>query len=161
MPSTPRIKVLPIFPGLLGQAWPFVGPLLLRGELECTPAGNSPESQMHGALNGLLAFVLKAHRGECIVWSIIDESKRKVIAALITEIRAEDGVKRLWVSRMAGEDIFTWGKALKETMAAHARQQGATAVRFWGRKALQRAYGDCSIIHTAENGTHLFEGADA
>lgn len=157
-----NIKVLPIFPGMLGQAWPFVGPLLLRGQIECTPAEGTPAEQMHASLTELNKFIAKAHKGECIFWTIIDEDKRKVVAAMISELLIHKGDRVIWVSRMAGENIMSWGKQLTKTLTEHATGQGAVAVRFWGRKALLRAYGcKVRVIQSADNGTHLFEGVAA
>jgi hypothetical protein len=161
MQSNHRIKVLPIHPGMLGRAWHYVGPLLLRGQIECTPQEGTPADQMQASLTELLNYVLKAHRGECIIWCVIDEDKRKVVSAMISEITVHDGDRVIWVSRMAGDGILSWGKELYKTFNDHAKEQGVSVVRFWGRKALQRAYGGVRIIKSDNGRTHLFEGAVA
>ncbi|MBS0244092.1 MAG: hypothetical protein JSS20_18125, partial [Proteobacteria bacterium] len=95
MPSNPKYRVECVHPALLGEMWPFIGPILLRGTLEAT------HGDMQEALTDLLSHVLAAHRGESVIWVAFDPTGAPA-AALITELIAEDGRKLVWVSRMAG-----------------------------------------------------------
>lgn len=153
------IKVVCIPPHMLGEMWPHIGGWLLKGQLAITP-------DMHAALLELLSYLLKVHAGRALAWIAVEEHSRRILAAMLSEIIAEGSDvpgrparKVIWVSRMGGEHILRWGHQLSETMAKYAKDEGADAVRFWGRKALLRAYTGCKIVGARDDGINLFERA--
>jgi hypothetical protein len=153
MPSKADIEIVCIPPNMIGDMWPHIGPLLLRGQLEIT----------RGDLKTAFVRTSIIAAGACEktmqVWAVFDNDDDRVIACMVSEIREEDGQRIVWVQGMAGEGITRWGKAMSDRMARFALDEGCDCYRFAGRKALLRAYRDVRIIGEHEDGVHLFERA--
>ncbi len=150
MASKADIKVVCVPPDMLEEAWPHVGPLLLKGQLEMT--GN-----MRQALRNLAGGLVEVLGRKVQVWAVCDDGAKRVLAAMASEIVVEDGRKVVWVTGMGGEKITRWGKPLSDRMAAFAKAEGCEAVRFAGRPALQRAYGSVRCVGEYGDGLLLFE----
>lgn len=151
MQSTRNIRLVCIPPPMLGDMWPHVGPYLVKGEYALT-------GSMHAALTDLNNVLKAVHMRRANVWAVMDDYEGRVIAGLITELYEDEGRRFLWVSRMGGERIQRWGHALSETMNDYAKAENADCVRFYGRKALQRAYKYARPIDQIDSNTYLYEG---
>lgn len=153
MQSADDIRCLCVPPHLLGEMWPHIGAHLLKGQLVVSGG------DLKTALVELTHLLLDAQEGICQLWVVIDDAGKRVLAAMVSEIKIEDGAKVVWVTRMAGEGIARWGGPMSDAMAAFAKAEGCTCYRFTGRKGLLRAYRDVRIVGEYAKGVHLFERA--
>lgn len=148
-----KIEIVCVPPSMLGEMWPHIGPLLLRGQGEVTP-------NLKEALKALGMTLFDAQDGKKQIWAVCDTLTNKCIAAMVSEIVIEDGCKVVWVTSMGGGRILEWGRPMSDRMAAFAKAEGCECYRFTGRKALLRAYSNVKIVGDHEtDGVHLFERA--
>jgi hypothetical protein len=133
--------------------WPHIGAHLLKGQLVVA------KGDLKEALVELTHTLLDAQEGLCQVWAVCDDAAKRVIAAMVSEIKIEGGERVVWVTRMSGGDIMRWGKPMSDAMAAFAKAEGCKRYLFSGRKALLRAYRDVRIVGQHAEGVHLFERA--
>lgn len=150
MRSNPDVKIACVAPALLGEMWPHAGPLLLKGQLRITP-------NMHTALTVLNDLLAKVHKGQAQVWVALVDGK--VAAAMLSEMYEDEGRRHVWVSRLGGERILAWGKALSDALTTYAKAENADGVRFYGRRALERAYRGVRVLDDLGNNTMLYERA--
>lgn len=153
MPSSAKIEIVCVPPDMIGPMWAHIGPHLLKGQLEIM------RGDLRAAMAALTIVIVAAQAGEKHLWAVIDDESKAVLAAMISEIREEDGRRIVWVTGMGGEHIMRWGKAMSDRMAEFAKAEGCEAYRFHGRKALLRAYRNVRIIGNHDAGVHLFERA--
>lgn len=154
MQSADRYKVCCVHPGHLGALWKECGPLLLRGQLECT------KGDMKRALLELCKDLEHAHLGKVQVWVIIDDQDKRMVSAFLTRIvEGDDGNKALWVEGMAGERILAWGKVASARMVQFAKDENCTHVRGVGRLALLKAYEQAKAVEKRPDGLIVYERA--
>lgn len=149
MKSEADIQIVCVPPHMLGEMWLHIGPLLLQGQLEIH--GNLRE-----AMKALSIHLLQAQDGAAQFWTVIDETEKRVVAVMISEI-IEDGDERVvWVTGMAGDHILRWGKPMSDRMAQFAKDEGCKCFRFCGRPALKRAYRDVHCIGIENDADDVF-----
>ena len=148
-------KIICIPPGMIEAAWPQIGPILIRGQLAAMPDHKAALADMAELLEAL-------GEGSAQCWVVIDDDAKQIVAAMISDITQDDDDRRVvFVSRMAGEGIAQWGKALSDRMVEFAKAEGCAAVMFYGRSGLAKVYSRVRAVGKHPSGVDLFERAVA
>jgi hypothetical protein len=106
-------------------------------------------------------LVLELMAGRKQLWLTFTTASGKPIAAWITTIHVEpDGPPWVSVSVLAGRNARLWAGQMSDRMAVFARAEGASCVRFFGRKGWLRLARNVRAIGV-HGETHVFERAVA
>lgn len=130
MPSS--VKMIAAPPWMLGDLWPKVGALLLRGVLTTE---TDPEFAYHDLKSVADGIIDESHQ----LWLVLREDPDEIIAAFCTSVLIEPGgTSVVYIHTLAGADLKTWGHLLAPTIDAFAKAEGARAVTYEGREAWSR-----------------------
>lgn len=113
-------------------------------DAEHTPAWPHIRSLLEPAVKRGDREMLRPHE---LVWVVLDGTE--IIAAATTRLTKDDTAEVLFVG---GRDHKRWLKPLDDTIAAWARDEGAKAVRAFGRKGWVRVLG-WDVLGTDEGST--------
>jgi hypothetical protein len=146
------MEVVCIPPDMLGAFWPLLEPWLIKGQLLLTPDLREAVLELRGMLDSV-------KKNRAWIWAVLEDATHRCHAAMFAELYLEGGEhKTLLISRMGGEKILRWGKALSKAINDYAKAEGCISVRFWGRRGLERAYKGAAPILDLGDNLYLYEG---
>jgi hypothetical protein len=137
------IHVVQVPPTMFADMLPHVGPCLLKG---LAPIDLTLEQVCDEVV-----------RGVAQLWAVLDGEQ--VLAAFLTSILLEDGVRSVSVFALGGKELPNWADALDSEMLKFAKSQDARRVRFAGREPWSRVLPAYQIVGHHPSGHKLFERA--
>jgi hypothetical protein len=141
MTEQANIRVLQIPPTMFADMLPHVGPCLLKG---LAPI----DLTLKQACDEVV-------RGVAQLWAVLDGEQ--VLAAFMTSILLEGGVRTVSVFALGGKELTSWANALDGEMMKFAKSQSARCVRFAGREPWSRVLPAYQIVGHHPSGHALFE----
>jgi hypothetical protein len=128
--SSASVELLCVDPGRVGEIWPYAAPLL-KAAIARTDLGTFAEIERQTlAAEGLL----------WIAWS------GQILAAATTIITATDRARVCVLTACGGRNMARW-LPLLEKIEAHARDEGCSAMRIFGRRGWSRVLDSYKITH--------------